>query len=86
MAEDAEGVYIMYFDEKSKARWQFKTSDGRIVADSSVGYDDIGACSRDIRLMRRSSNAPFSITGLMKRRGRPIKHRKARNSRLSSIP
>jgi uncharacterized protein YegP (UPF0339 family) len=78
MNDNTDGEYIMYFDTTRKARWLFKSGDGRIIADSGESYDDIGACSRDIKLMRKSSDAPCKISGLMKRRGRPVRRRKAR--------
>jgi uncharacterized protein YegP (UPF0339 family) len=78
MNHNNDGEYIMYFNNRRKARWLFKADDGRIIADSGESYDDIGTCLRDIELMQRSRDARFSTTGLMKRRGCPMKRRKAR--------
>ena len=51
-------VYYIYKDRASEWRWQLKTENGNIIADSGEGYRNRQDCLAGIQLVKRSAQAP----------------------------
>ena len=53
-------AFTIYKDRKNEYRWRFKSSNGRIIADSAEGYDTKRACERGIEIVQ--TDAPSART------------------------
>lgn len=51
-------TYIYYQDAKGEWRWRLKASNGRILADSGEGYNNLSDCLENIDRIKNSSDAP----------------------------
>ncbi len=49
--------YIVYKDRQGYWRWQLKSSNGNVIADSGEGYVNKGDALHGISLVKMSSNA-----------------------------
>jgi uncharacterized protein YegP (UPF0339 family) len=52
-------IYYYYKDQKGEWRWQLVASNGRIVADSTEGYENESECKKDIQRVKDSADAPY---------------------------
>ena len=48
-------TFTIYKDRKGEHRWRFKSTNGRIIADSAEGYDSKRACERGIEIVKNDS-------------------------------
>ena len=48
-------AFTIYKDRKGEYRWRFKSSNGRIIADSAEGYDSKRGCERGIEIVQTDS-------------------------------
>lgn len=53
------GYYYLYKDNRSEWRWQYVSSNGRVIAVSSEGYWNKQDCLNAIGIMQRSYNSPI---------------------------
>jgi uncharacterized protein YegP (UPF0339 family) len=53
------GYYYLYKDNRSEWRWQYVSSNGRVIAVSSEGYKNRLDCLNAIRIMQGSYNSPI---------------------------
>ena len=53
-------TFTIYKDRSGDYRWRFKSSNGRIIADSAEGYETKRACERGIAIVK--SDAPSAPT------------------------
>jgi uncharacterized protein len=56
--EPGSAAFHVYEDSKGEWRWNLKSVNGRIVADSGQGYRDRADCLRGIDIVRASAGAP----------------------------
>jgi hypothetical protein len=47
-----EAHFEIYRDAREEIRWRLRTDDGRVLAESSVGYPDRDACREAIELVK----------------------------------
>lgn len=53
------GYYYLYKDSRSEWRWQYVSSNGRVIAVSSEGYWNKQDCINAINIMRVSGTSPI---------------------------
>lgn len=51
--------YHLYQDRIGDWRWHYKSSNGRVIADSGEGYRNKSDCLRGIQIMQGSANHPI---------------------------
>jgi uncharacterized protein YegP (UPF0339 family) len=50
--------YKVYRDQSGDWRWNYKSSNGNIIADSGEGYRNKSDCYNGIRIMKGSNDDP----------------------------
>ena len=49
-------MYVVYKDKDGCYRWRYRSSNGKIIADSAEGYNNKADCINGIRIMESSTN------------------------------
>ena len=55
--KDRRRYFEIYRDSSNKWRWRFKGGNGKIIADSSEGYESRRECEAAIEKVKHSANA-----------------------------
>ncbi len=50
--------FKVYRDTRGEWRWNYKSSNGNVIADSGEGYRNKSDCLNGISIIKGSSNAP----------------------------